>query len=129
VRLVLEALKREKFYVCIAKFSFAQKGVQQLGPHCGKQGIRPDPKKVEVVQTWRVPKNVHDVRTFPGLINHFFKFIEHYTEIAVPLTNLIKKAGAWDWTGLCQDASKGSKQKLVSLRNFVLLMNRFRMKS
>jgi hypothetical protein len=31
VRLVLEALKREKFYVCKAKSSFAQKEIKYLG--------------------------------------------------------------------------------------------------
>jgi hypothetical protein len=53
VRLVLEVLKREKFYVCKAKSSFAQKEVKYLGHIVDKQGICPDPKKVEAVQTWR----------------------------------------------------------------------------
>jgi hypothetical protein len=104
VRLVLDVLKREKFYVCKTKSSFAEKEIKYLGHIIDKQGIRLDPKKVEAVQTWPVPKNVHDVRSFLGLVNYFRKFIEHYSEIAVPLTNLTRKASAWNWTGRCQDA-------------------------
>jgi hypothetical protein len=113
VRLVLDVLKREKFYVCKAKSSFAQKEIKYLGRIVDKQDIRPDPRKVEAVQTWPVPRNVHDVRSFLGLVNHFRKFIEHYSEIAVPLTNLTRKASAWNWTGRCQDAFELLKQKLV----------------
>jgi hypothetical protein len=65
VRLVFEVLKREKFYVCKAKSSFAQTEIKCLGHIVNKQGIRPDPKKVKAVQTWQVPKNVHDVILFP----------------------------------------------------------------
>src|SRR6478609_8752582 len=67
MRLVLEVLIREKFYGCKAKSSFAQKDVKYLGHIVDKQGICPDPKKVEAVQTWPVSKNVHDVRSFLGL--------------------------------------------------------------
>jgi hypothetical protein len=56
---------------------------------------------------------VHDVRSFLGLVNCFRKFIEHYLEIAVPLTNLTRKASAWNWAGRCQDAFGKLKQKLV----------------
>jgi hypothetical protein len=55
VRLVLKVLKREKFYVCKAKSSFTQKEAKYLGHIVDKQGIRPDPEKVEAVQTWPVP--------------------------------------------------------------------------
>jgi hypothetical protein len=113
VRLVLEVLKRENFYVCKAKSSFAQKEVKYLGHIVDKQGIRPDPKKVEAVQTWPVPKNIHDVSSFLGLVNYLQKFIEHYSEIAVPLTNLTKKSHPWVWTGRCQDAFELLKQKLI----------------
>jgi hypothetical protein len=99
VRLVLEVLKRERFFVCKAKSSFAQSEIKYLGHIMDKQGIRPDPKKVEAVQTRPVPKSVHDVRSFLGLVNYFRKFIEHYSEIAVPLTNLTKKSHPWVWTG------------------------------
>jgi hypothetical protein len=114
VRLVLKVLKRKKFYVCKAKSSFAQKEIKYLGHIVNKQGIRPDPKKVEAVQTWRVPKNfVNDAKSFLGLVNYFQKFIEHYSEIAVPLTNLTKKSHPWVWTGRCQDAFELLKQNLT----------------
>jgi hypothetical protein len=113
VRLVLEVPKRERFFVCKAKSSFVQSEIKNLGHIVDKQGIRPDPKKVEAVQTWPVPKNVHDVRSFLDLVNYFRKFIEHYYEIAVPLTNLTKKSHPWVWTGRCQDAFELLKQKLI----------------
>jgi hypothetical protein len=112
-RLVLEVLKRENFFVCKAKSSFAQAEIKYLGHIVNKQGIRPDPKKVEAVQTWPVPKNVHDVRSFLGLINYIRNFIEHYPETAVPLTKSTKKSHPWVWTGRCQDAFELLKQKLI----------------
>jgi hypothetical protein len=84
-----------------------------LGHIVDKQGIRPDPKKVEAVQTWPVPKKVHDVRSFWGLMNCFRKFIDHYAEIVVPLTDLTRKSQQWVWTGRCQDAFELLKQKLI----------------
>jgi hypothetical protein len=113
VRLVLKVLKRENVYVCKAKSSFAQKEIKYLGHIVNKHGVHPDPKKVEAVQSWPVPKNVHDVKSFLELVNYFRKFIEHYSEIAVPLTNLTKKSYPWVWTGRCQDAFELLKQKLT----------------
>jgi hypothetical protein len=72
----------KSFFVRKAKSSFAQQEVKYLGHIVDKQGICHDPKKVEAVQKWPVLKNVHDVRSFLGLVNYFRKFIEHYSEIA-----------------------------------------------
>src|SRR6185295_1064366 len=110
------------------KSSFAQQEIKYLGHIVDKEEIRPDPKKVEAVQTWPVPKNVHDVRSFVGLVNYFAKFIEPYAEIAVPLTNLTRKSAPWNWTGRCQDAFVLLKQKLTEARCCVLRMKNFRMK-
>jgi hypothetical protein len=113
VRLVLKVLKREKFYVCKVESSFAPKEIKYLGRIVNEHGIRHDPKKVEVVQTWPVPKNGRYVKSFLGLVKYFRKFIEHYSQITVPLTNLTKKSHPWVWTGRCQDAFELLKQKLT----------------
>jgi hypothetical protein len=112
VRLVLEVLKREKFYVCEAKSSFAQKEVKYLGHIVDKQGIRPDPKKVEA-RRGQFLKMYMMYALFLGLVNYFQKFIEHYSELAVPLTNLTKKLHPWVWTGRCQYAFELLKEKLI----------------
>jgi hypothetical protein len=47
------------------------------------------------------------------MFNYFRKLIEHYSEIAVPLTDLTKKSLPWVWTSRCQDAFEFLKQKLT----------------
>jgi hypothetical protein len=84
-----------------------------LGHIVDKKGIRPDPKKVEAVQSWPVPKNVHDVCSFLSQVNYFRQFMKHCPEIVVPLTILTRKSRAWVWIGRCQDAFELLKQKLV----------------
>jgi hypothetical protein len=101
VCLVPDVLKREKFYVCKAKSTFAAKEIKFLGHIVNSEGIRPYPKKVELVQNWPVPKNVHKVRSFLGLANYLHKSISHYLKVTAPLTNLTKKSHVWAWTGKC----------------------------
>ena len=113
VRLVLEILRREKFFASQAKSRFAQTEIQYLGHIVNAQGIRPDPKKVSAVQSWPVPQNLHDIRSFLGLCNYFRKFMDHYSSVAWPLTNLTKKSVSWNWTGRCQDAFEKLKQLLT----------------
>ena len=56
---------------------------------------------------------MHDVRSFLGLCNYFRKFIDHYSGIAVPLTNLTRKSVGWNWTGKCQDSFEKLKRSLI----------------
>jgi hypothetical protein len=58
---------------------------------------------------------MHDVKLLLGFVNYFQNFIEHYSEIAVSLTDLTKRSRPWVWTGRCQDAFELSKQKLIEV--------------
>jgi hypothetical protein len=109
----LDVFKREKFYVCKAKSTFAAEEIKFLGHIVNSEGICPKSKKVEVVQNWPVPKNVHEVRSLLDLANYFCKFISHYLEVVAPLTNLTKKSHVWAWTGKCQDAFEKLKHLLT----------------
>jgi hypothetical protein len=40
-----------------------------------KEGIIVDPKKVESIQEWSVPRNVAKVRSFMGLAGYYRRFI------------------------------------------------------
>ncbi|KAL2248200.1 UNVERIFIED_CONTAM: Transposon Tf2-11 polyprotein [Sesamum indicum] len=57
-----------------------------------------DPKKVQAIKEWQPPKDVHDLRSFLGLANYYQRFVKGYSEIARPLTDLLKKTETWNWT-------------------------------
>src|SRR3569623_1702650 len=113
VRLVLETLRQHKFYVCESKSSFANSETRFLGHVVSAEGIRPDPKKVQSVQEWPVPKNVHDVRSFMGLVNYFRKFIKDFATLAAPLTDLTRAKHPWAWTERCEQTSLALKHCLT----------------
>ena len=47
---------------------------------------------------WPTPMSVKDIRSFLGLASFYRKFIRHFSEIAAPLTDLIKKGRAEIWS-------------------------------
>jgi hypothetical protein len=63
-----------------------------------RDGIKPDPRKVQAIEQYPVPKTVRDVRAFIGLAGYYRRHVRNFAEIARPLTNLTKKDAPFDWT-------------------------------
>jgi hypothetical protein len=42
-----------------------------LGHRVSANGLKVDPEKVQAVADWKVPRDVHGVRSFLGLANYF----------------------------------------------------------
>lgn len=73
-----------------------------------------DPRKVEAITDWEEPTTVQEVRSFLGLENYYRRFVEGYSKIVAPLTNLLKKNIPWNWTNKCQEAFCELKCRLAS---------------
>ncbi len=56
-----------------------------------------DPEKVTVIQSWEAPRTIKGVRSFLGFTNYYWLFIPDFTDIARPLTDLIKKGQPFNW--------------------------------
>jgi Reverse transcriptase (RNA-dependent DNA polymerase)/Retroviral aspartyl protease len=95
LKLVLQKLREQKFYCRLWKCHFGQKQVEYLGHIIEDGHIKVDPNKVKVVHDWPVPRTVSDVRSFLGFCNYFRRFIENYSTLAAPLSNLTKKNCTW----------------------------------
>jgi len=54
-------------------------------------GISIDPNKVEVVVDWARPTNVSEIRSFLGLVSYYRRFVEGFSHIATPMTQLTRK--------------------------------------
>ena len=99
-----------------SKCEFFKRRIAYLGHIVSDKGIETDPKKIEAIINWPVPKTVHDVRSFLGFTNYYQKFIYKYAQKAKPLNKLIsgenakKKHSKVDWTDECQTAFKLLKE-------------------
>ena len=113
LRAILQAFRHARLYAKLSKCKFALTEVPFLGHIVSGSGISPDPSKVKVVQDWKRPTNVAEVRSFLGLSQYFAKFIDGYATLTVPLSNLLRKNVPWQWTDACEHAFQGVKHALI----------------
>ena len=102
------------FCLNLPKCGWAQTELPYLGHVIGKDGVKPDPKKVQSVADWPTPTCLREVLQFLGLINFFIKFIQGYANLTKPLTDLSKKDTKFDWTFCCDSAFKALKRALTT---------------
>ena len=112
--MVLKRLEEHKFYAQLHKCHFALPEVEFLGHMVSKEGIRVDPRKVQIVKDWPVPANISELRSFLGLANYFRRFIHAFSTIARPLHALTRKEAVWHWSTACQSAFELLKEKLTA---------------
>lgn len=66
--MVLTLLKEHKLYANLKICSFGLKQPEYLGHIISGEGVTIDPKKIEVMMMWPVPKDLKALRGFIGLI-------------------------------------------------------------
>jgi hypothetical protein len=49
-----------------------------------------DPQRVTDIASWAEPRSYHNIQVFLGFCNFYRRFIYKYSQIALPLTNLLK---------------------------------------
>ena len=90
LRLVL-GVREKQLYAKLSKCEFWMDEVQFLGHVIFAQGIAVDPAKVEAMERWESPKSATKIRSFMGLTSYYRRFIEGFSKIVTPLTQLTRK--------------------------------------
>jgi len=78
--------------------------VQFLGHVISAHGIAVDPTKVDAVVKWESPKSATKIRSFVGLAGYYRRFIEGFSKIVTPLTQLTRKDQPFAWTDKCEES-------------------------
>jgi hypothetical protein len=78
------------------------KQVAFLGHVISKGGIYMDPSKVQDVLSWNAPTSVSDIRSFLGLARYYRRFVEGFSKMSKPMTELLKKDKKFKWTSVCE---------------------------
>ncbi|KAL4571465.1 hypothetical protein LXL04_018225 [Taraxacum kok-saghyz] len=112
LRAVLQVLKNEELYAKLSKCEFWLRKVQFLGHVISREGVMVDPVKIETMMKWEPPKTLSEVRSFLGLAGYYRRFIEGFSKIAVPLTQLTKKETKFEWNEKRQEAFETLRKKL-----------------
>ncbi|XP_027932731.1 uncharacterized protein LOC114188336 [Vigna unguiculata] len=121
LRLVLSVLREKQLYAKLSKCEFWMNEVQFLGHVISAQGIVVDPAKVDAVVKWESPKSTTEIRSFVGLAIYYRRFIEGFSKIVTPLTQLIQKDQPFTWMDKCEESFQNLKRRLMSAPILVIL--------
>ncbi|RDY04107.1 Retrovirus-related Pol polyprotein from transposon 17.6, partial [Mucuna pruriens] len=86
-------LYNELLYVNLEKCTFCTSEVVFLGFVVVSHGVKMDEEKVKAIQSWSVPKNVSDMKSFHGLTSFYRCFVKDFNTLVAPLNKILKKDG------------------------------------
>ncbi|KAD3641324.1 hypothetical protein E3N88_30548 [Mikania micrantha] len=114
LRAVLEILRQKKLYAKFSKCDFWLDKVAFLGHVISAEGIMMDPAKVEAITKWPTPTSVTEIRSFLGLAGYYRRFVEGFSKIVLPLTQLLRKGVKYSWNDEREKNFQELKKRLVS---------------
>lgn len=109
---VLQAIRDQNLYAKLNTCQFGRTVVEFLGTWVSGSGIQPVQEKLKAIQEWPGCTNVHDARYFLGMCSFNRRFIQNFSTLAGPLTDLSKANRVWVWTAKEQYAFSDLKQAL-----------------
>ncbi len=105
-----------------AKSSFCAHEIEYLGYILTREGIKPQPKKVQAILTLNPPNNVKELRHFLGMVQYYRDMWARHSEMLAPLTDLVGECGEtkttrmnktkkkpWQWDSIHQEAFEDVK--------------------
>jgi hypothetical protein len=99
---------------------FSLKQVASLGHIVSKGGIFVDPSMVQDVLSWNTPTSVGDIRSFLGLAGYYLRFIEGFSKVSKPMTELLEKDKKFKWMPACEGSFQEMKKRLTTASILVM---------
>jgi hypothetical protein len=86
---VITKLRDTGLKVNAAKSSFCAHEIEYLGYIVTREGIKPQPKKVQAILVLNPPNNVKELRHFLRMVQYYWNMRARRSEMLAPLTDLV----------------------------------------
>ena len=116
---VLSIIKEKGLKINKNKCQFMLSEIKFLGYRLNKQGLQPQPEKVNAIKLAPQPENVSQLRAYLGLVNYYSKFVPNLSQTLAPLNKLLKKNEKWAW-GQEQDKAFQKSKDIISSDNLII---------
>jgi ribosomal protein S18 acetylase RimI-like enzyme len=105
VKRVLSRLRDFGLTCKLKKCEFHATSLSFLGFIISPEGVSMVPDRVSAIADWPAPQDVHEIQIqFLGFANFYRRFMEGYSRVVTPITNLLRKDQQFDWSSHCQVA-------------------------
>ena len=111
---VLSRLHKHGWTLNEEKCEFGKEKIELLGHIVSKDGVAPNPKKINAILAFPAPSDVTELKRFLGLCSFLSKFLPHFATIARPLNDLLSSNAEWVWGHPQQAAFQDLKNALTS---------------
>jgi hypothetical protein len=92
VRQVLEQLRDNKLFAKGSKCEFRREEIEFYSHIIGNGKVHLMPAKVEAINNWPKPMNIHKVQQFLGLCTYYRKFVRSFANMVAALHELLKES-------------------------------------
>ena len=113
VHRVLHRARRDNVVFNAGKIHFKVTTVTYMGNIVTKDGMRPDPDKIEAIVNMPKPTDKHGLLQLLGMIKYLSQYIPNESSITAPLQSLLKQDAEWSWKHE-HDASMDEIRKTLS---------------
>ena len=109
LQVFFERCKQKGITLKRTKCEFLLSSIKYFGRIISRNGISPDPAKVEAIQAIPVMTSTKEVRSFLSLVNFCSPFIPNLSQKAAPLRRLLNSQTKFEWTPECDKAFQDIK--------------------
>ena len=79
------------------KCEFRKEEISFLGHIVSKDGVKPDPSKLDAIRQMQDPRDVPELRRWLGMVNYLGRFFPDLSTVLTPLNDLLHKDTPWTW--------------------------------
>lgn len=111
---LMDRLRKANLRLQSEKCDFLRPEVNYLGHIISREGLKPNPDKIEAVKKFPTPKKQRNIREFLGLTGYYRRFIKNFSGIAKPFTHLLENDTEFIWDKKTQNAFDNLKSALCT---------------